>query len=162
LLNKRAIGNNSLPITIVKNRQDACSTTTQYFACGVGTRAPTIVKNRQDACSTTTQYFACGVGTRARTIVKNRQDACSTTTQYFACGVGTRARPEKLINNTARCQQPTTRKASRHCTADVRRRYKAHLSVGSRASPVTGSIGLRTKHNRLSDRQSKLSSFPRS
>jgi cobalt-precorrin 5A hydrolase len=44
--------------TMIKNRQDACST---------------IINNRQDACST---------------IISNRQDACSTKTEYSACGVG--------------------------------------------------------------------------
>ncbi|UNU23481.1 hypothetical protein D0A37_06005 [Microcoleus vaginatus HSN003] len=40
--------------TILKNRQDACSTNSE-FSCGTG------LKNRQDACSTKSE-FSCGTG----------------------------------------------------------------------------------------------------
>ena len=85
--------------TILKNRQDACSTKIEFYG-GVG--IGTIVKNRQDACSTKSES-SCGVGILpAHTIVKNRQDACSTKSEY-SCGVGILpARPEiiaALVNS---------------------------------------------------------------
>ena len=72
--------------TIVKNRQDACSTNHE-FSDGVG------IENRQDACSTTNE-FSDGVG------IENRQDACSTTNE-FSGGVDilpARTQAEQIIH----------------------------------------------------------------
>jgi sulfite reductase beta subunit-like hemoprotein len=69
--------------TVFKNRQDACSTNTE-FNCGVGI-LPAHFQNRQDACSTNSE-FNCGVGILPAHF-QNRQDGCSTNSE-FNCGVG--------------------------------------------------------------------------
>jgi ferredoxin-nitrite reductase len=69
--------------TVFKNRQDACSTNTE-FNCGVGI-LPAHFQNRQDGCSTNSE-FDCGVGILPAHF-QNRQDACSTNSE-FNCGVG--------------------------------------------------------------------------
>ena len=61
----------------------------------------TFSKNRQDACSTKSE-FPCGVGilpARSITFSKNRQDACSTKSE-FPCGVG--ILPARSIDSSAR------------------------------------------------------------
>ncbi|MEG3985372.1 hypothetical protein QUA08_31995, partial [Microcoleus sp. T3B2] len=58
-------------------------------------------KNRQDACSTKSE-FPCGVGilpARSIAFPKNRQDACSTKSE-FPCGVG--ILPARSIDSSAR------------------------------------------------------------
>ncbi|MEG5002830.1 precorrin-3B synthase [Microcoleus sp. B5-C4] len=61
----------------------------------------TFPKNRQDACSTKSE-FPCGVGilpARSIAFPKNRQDACSTKSE-FPCGVG--ILPARSIDSSAR------------------------------------------------------------
>src|SRR6476620_3404735 len=143
--------------TILKNRQDACSTKSEFY-CGTGilpvhkkliengatsqiidldfiiTLQPeticTILKNRQDACSTKSEFY-CGTGIlpvhkkliengatsqiiyldfiitlqpeTICTILKNRQDACSTKSEFY-CGTGILPVHKKLIENGATSQ----------------------------------------------------------
>ncbi len=79
-----------------------------------------MLNNRQDACSTKSE-FSCGVGilpTQRRviengvrgelklissTIFNNRQDACSTKSE-FSCGVGILPAQRRVIEKSARCE----------------------------------------------------------
>jgi ferredoxin-nitrite reductase len=69
--------------TVFKNRQDACSTNTE-FNCGAGI-LPAHFQNRQDGCSTNSE-FDCGAGILPAHF-QNRQDGCSTNSE-FDCGAG--------------------------------------------------------------------------
>jgi hypothetical protein len=69
----------------------------------------TIIKNRQDACSTG-EEFSCGTGILPvhKRLIDNTQDACSTG-EEFSCGTGILPVHKRLIDNTARAELKSTR-----------------------------------------------------
>ncbi|MEG3901625.1 cation diffusion facilitator family transporter [Microcoleus sp. B4-C5] len=89
----------ALAITLTATWYSSVKRKSKSVDCAIELRSDTIVKNRQDACSTNSESSS-GVG--IGTIVKNRQDACEANSES-SCGVGILpARPEiiaALINS---------------------------------------------------------------
>ncbi|MEG3985363.1 cation diffusion facilitator family transporter [Microcoleus sp. T3B2] len=85
----------ALAITLTATWYSSVKRKSKSVDCAIELSSGTILKNRQDACSTNSE-FDCGVGIlparkklvlRSGSILKNRQDACSTNSE-FDCGVG--------------------------------------------------------------------------
>ncbi|MEG4918729.1 MULTISPECIES: cation diffusion facilitator family transporter [unclassified Microcoleus] len=85
----------ALAITLTATWYSSLKRKSKSVDCAIELSSGTILKNRQDACSTNSE-FDCGVGIlparkklvlRSGSILKNRQDACSTNSE-FDCGVG--------------------------------------------------------------------------
>ncbi|MEG3931590.1 cation diffusion facilitator family transporter [Microcoleus sp. T2B6] len=85
----------ALAITLTATWYSSVKRKSKSVDCTIELSSGTILKNRQDACSTNSE-LAGGVGIlparkklvlRSGSILKNRQDACSTNSE-FDCGVG--------------------------------------------------------------------------
>ncbi|MEG4855674.1 cation diffusion facilitator family transporter [Microcoleus sp. B5-D4] len=85
----------ALAITLTATWYSSLKNRSKSVDCAIELSSGTILKNRQDACSTNSE-LAGGVGIlparkklvlRSGSILKNRQDACSTNSE-FDCGVG--------------------------------------------------------------------------
>ncbi|MEG4270991.1 MULTISPECIES: cobalamin biosynthesis protein [unclassified Microcoleus] len=84
------------PSNIVVKQVGTPSVAEAAALCAIELISCTILKNRQDACSTKSES-ACGVGIEpAHTILNNRQDACSTKSES-ACGVGIEPAQQRLL-----------------------------------------------------------------
>jgi hypothetical protein len=77
--------------TILRNRQDACSTKSE-FSCGTGI-LPVHTKLIENGATSQLELISS-------TILRNRQDACSTKSE-FSCGTGILPVHTKLIENGA-------------------------------------------------------------
>ncbi|MEG4802932.1 cation diffusion facilitator family transporter [Microcoleus sp. ARI1-B5] len=74
----------ALTITLAATWYSSLKSRRKPVDCAIELSSGTILKNRQDACSTNSEFSGgAGIGT----IVNNRQDACEAKSE-FSCGVG--------------------------------------------------------------------------